>query len=229
MVVARRLDGFDDRLIDLTWAGDTLPDARLPLTYPQQFPTSANPNTLVLAAAPVWTPLALGGWAVGHSHEYRVQLVDSTGRLHVAFSKEAPPNEVTEQQRREHLERWRAVFTRVMGESAWAIVSGRIEGPYRAPVITDILEGPDRTIWVERALPFENLRPEASNLYRADGHSSSEWDVFTEDGIFLHPISLPTGFDLRRIDGATLVGIHRDALDVQTVHVLRLVDWSDQR
>ena len=49
------------------------------------------------------------------------------------------------------------------------------------------------------------------------------WTVFDSAGVWLGDLTLPDRFELHHMDGDRLLGVSRDALDTETVQVLRIV------
>lgn len=82
--------------------------------------------------------------------------------------------------------------------------------PDRYPVADQVVVEADGTIWLR--------------IWRAPWASDepARWRIFDPAGAFLGILTVPSGFDLREIEGDRLVGIHTDALGVEQVRVYAL-------
>jgi hypothetical protein len=94
------------------------------------------------------------------------------------------------------------------------------------PVITGMLGGPDRTLWVQRGVSSaelpERLRGTEDQLLSIHEFGSRAWDIFDARGRYLGELQMPRGFQLFAIHGTRLLGIWRDELNVEYVKVLSL-------
>ena len=55
--------------------------------------------------------------------------------------------------------------------------------------------------------------------YPGPGDATVTWDVIDADGTWRATLELPTSFSPQHVDGNTVLGVWRDALDVE--HVVR--------
>ncbi len=92
---------------------------------------------------------------------------------------------------------------------AWKAMANSI--PTRWPAYSDLLVDPTGNVWVE-----EYTRRSANPS------ESRHWFVFDASGIWLGTVDLPSSFDLYEVGEDYLLGRSRDALDVETVKLLRL-------
>ena len=74
-----------------------------------------------------------------------------------------------------------------------------------------VLVATDGHVWVE-----ESRSP-------ADAASTAEWSVFTADGILLGQVALPLRFVPHEIGVDYVLGVWRDALDVEHVQLFGLL------
>ena len=100
----------------------------------------------------------------------------------------------------------------------------RLEGapvPAQVSVFWDFLPDPEGFLWVQ---PYELLKHAFALGASLSGPSGSggEWLVFTTDGRHAGSVEVPEGLAVTQVTRATVVGIRRDALGVETVHVHRV-------
>ncbi len=93
--------------------------------------------------------------------------------------------------------------------------------PIGVSVFWDFLPDPEGFLWVQ---PWEPLRHSFALGASLAGRDASglEWWVFATDGGSAGSIRIPEGLALTQITGTTVVGIRRDELGVETVHVHRV-------
>jgi hypothetical protein len=89
-----------------------------------------------------------------------------------------------------------------------------------------------RTRWSEVPVPL--LRPAYGRIladsegylwvgaYALPGQDATRWDVFDSDGSWLGPVQLPERFRLLRVGSSRVLGVRRDAFDVQRLEVRAL-------
>jgi hypothetical protein len=93
----------------------------------------------------------------------------------------------------------------------------------RLPAISDIRNGPDNTIWIQRAAPPAEFDAMSINSPDApSGFGGSHWDVANTDGEILGSVSFPRGFRPFTMRDSTVYGVQVDSLNVQRISVLRL-------
>ena len=95
--------------------------------------------------------------------------------------------------------------------------------PDTLPAITGLRAGPDGTFWVQRMGEVEFVDPEALAVgVRSDWLGGTYWDVFDATGRLLGGLQFPDRFRVTRITEGSVVGVQKDALDVERVVRLRL-------
>ncbi len=84
------------------------------------------------------------------------------------------------------------------------------EVPYPSvkPVASALVTGPQGTVWLERAVPFD-----APNV---------TWSVFGADGTLLGDVPFPPRTELLEIGASHVLALWRDDLDVEFIHVYRI-------
>ena len=93
--------------------------------------------------------------------------------------------------------------------------------PTQVSVFWDFLPDPEGYLWVQ---PYELLQHAFALGASLAGHSTSggDWWVFTTDGRYGGLVEIPDGLAVTQITRAAVVGIRRDELGVETVHVHRV-------
>ena len=93
--------------------------------------------------------------------------------------------------------------------------------PARASVYWDFLPDREGFLWVQPYEPLDHAFALGASLAGRSG-SGGLWWVFTADGRYAGPVGIPEGLALTQITRTAVVGIRRDALGVETVHVHRV-------
>lgn len=83
--------------------------------------------------------------------------------------------------------------------------------PDRYPVVEQVIVEQDGTMWLRSWRP-----PWAEE-------APSRWRVFDPEGVYLGEVDVPAGFRVTSIEGDRLLGVHRDALDVEQVRMYDIV------
>lgn len=93
--------------------------------------------------------------------------------------------------------------------------------PTQVSVFWDFLPDPEGYLWVQ---PYELLQHAFALGANLAGRSASggDWWVFTTDGRYAGSVEIPEGLAVTQITRTTVVGIRRDELGVETVHVHRV-------
>ena len=93
--------------------------------------------------------------------------------------------------------------------------------PDQLSVFWDFLLDPEGFLWIQ---PYEPLAHALALGARYGGGvgNGGLWWVYTEDGRQAGSIEVPEGLELTRITRTSVVGIRRDALGVESVHVHRV-------
>jgi hypothetical protein len=83
----------------------------------------------------------------------------------------------------------------------------------------------DRTghLWVRQYEPWEDAPDRSGPVSVPTYASRSSWDVFTPRGVWLGRVELPAGFTVLEIGSDYVVGIWRNADDIEFVRLYRLV------
>ena len=93
--------------------------------------------------------------------------------------------------------------------------------PPQVSVFWDFLPDPQGFLWVQ---PYELLKHAYALGANLSGRSGSggDWWVFTTDGLYAGSVEVPEGLAVTQITRTAVVGIRRDDLGVETVHVHRV-------
>lgn len=217
-VLTRESDGADrwsarDRLVSRNGAGrlvDTL--LELPSAEGYQIQDGAA-RMRVFAPEPVWAVLSDGRVAVASSDEYEVRVYEEGG-VSLVFSFPASRVRIDESDRGELREFYADMFRRNGSEplAARQLAEGIEFNPFY-PVLSDLAEGPQGSIWVQRSLVG----------LAAFGFGERTWDVFDRNGVFSGTVTLPERFRPLRFSGDDILGLHADESGVQSVVRLRVV------
>ncbi|MGD2136322.1 MAG: 6-bladed beta-propeller [Gemmatimonadales bacterium] len=96
--------------------------------------------------------------------------------------------------------------------------------PDSIPTITAVRASPDGGFWVQRMGRLSGIDPGALFLPAYLGWlGGTTWEVYDRDGRRHATVRLPARFRLTGVGDSTVVGIHRDDMDVERVMVLRVV------
>ncbi len=88
-------------------------------------------------------------------------------------------------------------------------------------VFWDFLTDPEGFLWVQPYEPLAHAFP-LGGTYLGGTAGEEAWRVFTADGRDAGTITIPPGLVVTQIGPSAVVGIHRDALGVESVRVHRL-------
>lgn len=93
--------------------------------------------------------------------------------------------------------------------------------PTHVSVFWDFLPDPHGYLWVQ---PYELLQHAFAlgASLAGPGTSGDDWWVFTTNGRYAGSVEIPEGLAVTQITRASVVGIRRDELGVETVHVHRV-------
>lgn len=110
------------------------------------------------------------------------------------------------------------------GEADRGFTRERLEAapvPAQVSVFWDFLPDPEGSLWVQ---PFELQRHAVALGASLSGPNAGGrgWWVFATDGSYAGPVEVPEGLALTHITRTVVVGIRRDELGVETVHVHRV-------
>ena len=172
---------------------------------------------------PLWFNMAAGqdGYFVTEGDAYSISEFDATGRLRRIIRLARGPRPVTDEVKAEHeawlRERVLAPGAPIEGGSPEQVLQRRLDEPYPAtlPSFHQLHVDPDGNLWA------------AQRRYGAgdDGRSSGMLDyfVFGPDGRHLGVIALPDNLQAYQIGRDYILGVVRDELDVQFVHLYEIV------
>jgi hypothetical protein len=96
--------------------------------------------------------------------------------------------------------------------------------PDSIPTITAIRASPDGGFWVQRMGPLSEVDPAALFLPAHQGWlGGTTWEVYDKDGGWNATVEVPRRFRVTQVLDSTVVGVHRDEMDVERVVLLRIV------
>jgi hypothetical protein len=96
--------------------------------------------------------------------------------------------------------------------------------PDHVPTITAVRASPDGGFWVQRMGPISEIDPGALFIPAHAGWlGGTTWEVYDRDRYWHAVVVLPRRFRVTRILDSTVIGVHRDDLDVEQVVVLRML------
>lgn len=93
--------------------------------------------------------------------------------------------------------------------------------PARVSVYWDFLPDREGFLWVQPYEPLDHAPALGASLSGRSG-SGGLWWLFTADGRYAGPVGIPEGLALTQVTSTAVVGIRRDELGVETVHVHRV-------
>lgn len=141
-------------------------------------------------------------WLVmSDSAELRALAPDATHRRLVLIDR--PRRPVTDEDR----EMWQTRRAGMRRESSRPALTPPL--PDSFPHFSRLIIGTDHHVWLRR--------------YAPEWERGETWDVFTPDGVWLGPITMPTPFLLTHAGSEHVAGIWRDADDVNYARVYRLI------
>jgi len=147
---------------------------------------------------------------VGTAEDMEVSVFDPRGRLQSIFR--VPEVELTllEEDRDWFFEQLsKRAKTPEEGEMLEAVIEGMVF-PEKKAAYSGMLVGPDGTVWLRTGLHFP---PEGS---------SREWTVFSPEGALLGALQLPEGFEVFEFGSDYALGVWKDEMDVEFIHLYRL-------
>ncbi len=171
---------------------------------------------------PLWFNMAAGqdGYFVTEGDAYSISEYDATGRLRRSIRLARGPRPVTDEVKAEHeawlRERVLAPGAPIEGDSPEQVLQRRLDEPYPAtlPSFFQLHVDPDGNLWA------------VQRRYGAgdDGRLSGMLDyfVFGPDGRHLGVIALPDNLQVYQIGRDYILGVLRDELEVQFVHLYEI-------
>jgi hypothetical protein len=96
--------------------------------------------------------------------------------------------------------------------------------PDSIPTITAIRASPDGGFWVQRMGQLSEIDPGALFLPAHQGWlGGTVWEVYDRGGRWYATVELPRRFRVTRVLDSTVVGVHRDEMDVERVVLLGVI------
>ena len=93
--------------------------------------------------------------------------------------------------------------------------------PAQLSVFWDFLLDPEGFLWIQPYQPLAHAIALGARFVGGVGNGGA-WLLFTTDGRYAGSIEVPDGLELTQITPTAVVGIRRDALGVESVHVHRV-------
>lgn len=173
----------------------------------------------IFGAPEFWTPppfarrsvadVGAGRFAVGRSFDWSVRVHGAGGRLERVVRRRGGPPPVREREARRALE---SRLSGIQSEETRREIRERhrrIRFPDRRPAYADLTVARDGGLWVREFRPAWETGPET-------------WHVFSPEGRWLGGVLLPERFRATEIGQDWILGVRRDALDVERVELYRL-------
>lgn len=204
-------------------SGGSIEDTLMTLPPTESFTIDGQtPRFVIFAPEQLWTVIGDSRIALAYNNEYRVGIHGTDGALQTVIVRSVESDEVTPADERMLLDRMRELMAAqgVPPEGLQQIMSA-MEFAERYPVLSDVMGGPDGTLWVQRVAPAEEFEL-GGGIEEAFDLGAQEWDVYDPDGRFLGQVVLPDRFRPLRLHGSSIYGILRDELGVQNVAKLEI-------
>jgi hypothetical protein len=155
--------------------------------------------------------LAVSGTSIylGGADVYEVDVYDSGGRLRHTFAQPREPIAVSA----EDIRRYQEARLQELGDPAGRPRQQRLNAvlpfPERMPAYASLQVDGEGNLWVEE--------------YRYPQGDESHWSIFDQQGRPVATIRTPSAFRPHLIYGGSVLGVSRDALDVEYVEVYELI------
>jgi len=180
-------------------------------------------SMLMFAPEPIWDLDAAGAVLYGMNNEFRILVNDSEGNLVRVITFPAERKLVGETDKTAILGLFRDQMETAGAPPAQIeqILQGIGFAEYY-PAFSQILAGPDNTLWVQQVQNADDLTEGAEEEAEVDFQDlgSPNWDIFDSEGRYLGTIALPDRFSPVTVRGNQIFGVWADELDVQ--YVMRL-------
>ena len=85
----------------------------------------------------------------------------------------------------------------------------------------DFVLDPEGFVWIQPYEPLVHAFALGATIRGGVG-SQGAWRVFTLDGRYVTSVDIPNGLELTQVTRTSVVGIRRDALGTESVHVYRV-------
>lgn len=231
---------------DMAWNGviridlrhgsaDTLLTFPRPLSPWGRVRPDASGRTRRLTHSPILTPLSDGRFVTAMSDEAEYQVRSDTGSVIRIVRRHEPNPTLSETEQQRYIDSLLGIWARMfrMEDQPEDWIRAEIERgrhvyipPERLPAITGLLEGPESTVWVRKALPVEAMtshvlyaRPAVREFW------GPTWEVYSGEGRFLGDVTFPPNLVVTRIEGDFAYGIElEDEFEVQRIaryHIVR--------
>jgi hypothetical protein len=204
-------------------ASGKIVDTLVTLPATETFTMQGNvPRIRIFSPEPIWTLLSDGRVALAKNDSYRVEIRSPDGDLERVIVRQLEGSVVSEADKSTLLDRMREMMTQqgVPPQAVQMLVQG-MEFAERYPVLSDLLGGPDGTLWVQRVRPADEMDFTGDGANAFD-FGARQWDVYDTEGRLLGTIEFPPRFRPLRIVGDDVYGVLRDELDVQYVARFRI-------
>lgn len=202
--------------------GDTLMTFRSGETFKM---SGGAPEINIYSAEPAWHVTDSGKLLFGVNDQYRIGIYSEGQELEKVLTMPFERRPVGEEDRSsvmKFLERMWAdagVPAQMMPQLRNMVHFGEF-----FPAFSNVLTGPQGTIWVQHIQPASDLSEEELEDYNLLEESGApDWDVFDAEGRFLGVVTMPERFAPRIIREEKIYGVWRDDLDVQYVVRLGIV------
>ncbi|MGH7500804.1 MAG: hypothetical protein ACREL7_03515 [Longimicrobiales bacterium] len=173
---------------------------------------------------PMWAIGLDGTVFFGLNSEFSIEMRTSDGVMQriVRLPMERKP--VTDADQQQFREMMSELFAQQgLPPETVAQISSMIQFAEFYPAYSQIMGGPENTMWVQRVRTATEAAASGESFDPQQGDSGSRvWDVFDAEGRYLGPLEMPARFQPLHVTGNTIYGVGRDDVDVQYVVKLRL-------
>lgn len=146
---------------------------------------------------------------VGDGQRYEITVIDTMARSFRSIRRTSGPRRVTAEdiatQRDERLGRYLNAESRRAAERVLA----EIPVPETMPAYSRLIADGEGNLWVEE--------------YRVTAAEPPRWTVFDTAGRMLGTLSVPAALTIEEIHSDVIVGVARDSLDVERIHIHRIL------
>ncbi|HLV26283.1 MAG TPA: 6-bladed beta-propeller [Gemmatimonadales bacterium] len=205
-------------------ASGSIQDTLVALPSTETFTMEGNvPRLRMFSPEPLWTLLTDGRVVLATNDKYRVEMRSTEGSLTRIIQRQVEGGVVSEADKSTLLDRMREMMGQQgVPPEALQLILGNTEFADRYPVLSDLLGGPDGTLWVQRVRPANEMDFTGDGANAFD-FGSRQWDVYDVEGRLLGAVELPPRFRPLHVEGDDIYGVQRDELDVQYVVRLRVL------
>lgn len=203
-------------------AGQVL-DTLMTLPATETFTMEGNtPRIRIFASEPIWAVLEDGRLSLAMNDAYRVEIRDESGELERVVVRQVEGSDVSDSDKQVLRERMQEIMSQQGAPpAAVQMITSSMEFADRFPVLSELLGGPEGTLWVQRVRPVDEMDFSGAGM-AAFEFGARQWDVYDREGRLLGAVELPERFRPIRVIGDDVFGVQRDELDVQYVVRLRV-------